>query len=345
MLRPDPIEEELQAHFEALVGERLEAGDTPEEAARFARLRLGHRVAIEEEVRGLSLYHRLEAVLRHGRFALRSFHRHGGAYVLATVILSIGIALSVALFSVVDAVVFASLPYPDQDRVHLIWKTDPKNQRHLVGELAYPELADLQATIPGIEAVGLFPAAPYGNGRVLQVGKDDAVQLESCPASPDFFRALGVKPAIGRDFEAADSAAGAARVVILSDRVWNSRFGARRGVVNEPVMLNGRAHTVIGVMPAEFDFPRGMGLWVNLPAAKQRGMTWLQAVARVKPGVDRSQLQRAVDRTFQIQISDYPKEYVASQRAVVTPIDEFLTGTSKPQLLLSLITTVRLKVE
>jgi putative ABC transport system permease protein len=342
MLEKDPIDEELQAHFEALVEERIEAGDSPEEAARWARHRLGHRAAIEEEVRSLSLRHRVEAVVRHSQFALRSFHRHGGAYVLATVILSIGIALSVALFSLVDAVVFASLPYPDQDRVHLIWKTDPKNQPHLVGELAYPELGDLQSTIPGIEAVGLFPAAPYGNGRVLQVEKNEAVQLESCPASPDFFRALGVKPAIGRDFEAGDSAAGAARVVILSDRVWRERFGGRPGVVNEPVMLNGRAHTVIGVMPAGFDFPRGMGLWVNLPAAKMRGMTWLQAVARVKPGVDRDQLQRAVDRTFRMQIVDHPKEYVASQRAVVTPIDEFLTGTSKPQLLLSLIASVLL---
>ncbi|MBL8237214.1 MAG: ABC transporter permease [Bryobacterales bacterium] len=328
----DPIDEELREHFEALRHERLAAGDTEEQATRFARHRLGHVVAIGEEVRGLSWFHRADAIWRHGRFALRSFHRHGGAYLLATAILSIGIALSVAVFSLVDAVVLAPLPIPEQDRVHLLWKTDPLNSPRLVGEMAYPELADLQATMPEWEHVALFPAAPYGNGRVLQTGTGDPIQIESCPATPAFFKALGVAPAMGRDFEPGDTAP----VVVLSDRVWREQFGGRADVVNTQVRLNGRGHTVIGVMPPAFDFPRGVGLWVNLPASIKRSMIWLQAVGRARPGVSRQQLQASADRTFRMQVTDHPDEYVNSQRSVVTPIAEFLTGSSKTQLLLSL---------
>ena len=178
---------------------------------------------------------------------------------LATAILSVGIALSVAVFSLVDAVVLAPLPFAEQERVHMIWKTDPLNQPHLVGEMAYPELADLQATMPELEHVALFPAAPYGNGRVLQTGVGDPIQLESCPATPDFFRALGVRPVMGRGFEVRDAGAGAAPVVVLSDRVWRRAVRARADVINQQVRLNGRAHTIVGVMPRSFDFPRGMG--------------------------------------------------------------------------------------
>jgi predicted permease len=342
MWGPDPIDEELREHLEALRQERLEAGDSPEEALRYARHRLGHAPAIREEVRDLSLYHRAESAVRHVRFALRSFRRHGGAYILATAILGIGIALSVAVFSLVDAVVFAPLPIPQQERVHLIWKTDPGNQPHLVGELAYAELADLQTNMPEIQQVALFPAAPYGNGRVLQVGGEDPVQIESCPTTPDFFRVMDAQPVLGRGFAPGDSAAGAAPVVVLSHRVWHKHFGARRDIIHQPVRLNGRGHTVIGVMPPEFDFPRGIGLWVNMAANNERGATWLQAVARVSPGVTREQLQASANRTFQLQASEHPKEYLATQRAVVTPVAEFTTGTARVQLLLALLASLLL---
>ncbi|MBM3783350.1 MAG: hypothetical protein FJW30_03265 [Acidobacteria bacterium] len=119
-LRRDPIDRELEEHFELLRQERLEAGDTPEQAARHARWKLGPAPAIGQEVRGQSLRHRGESAARYARFALRSYGRHGGAYMLATAILSLGIGLSVALFSVVEAVVLAPLPYPAQDRIHMI---------------------------------------------------------------------------------------------------------------------------------------------------------------------------------------------------------------------------------
>lgn len=338
----DPVEEELAEHFELLRQERLEAGDTPAEAARNARLRLGNPAAIREEVRASRWRHRAEMAARHTRLAFRSFARHGDAFRPAVAILAIGIALSVALFSIVKAVILAPLGIPNQDQVHLLWKTDPANQAHLVGELAYPELHDLSAGLPGAAAVALFPAAPYGNGRTLQTSTGDPVQIESCPASPAFFDVLGIAPALGRAFLPADSAPGAENVVILSDSVWRQQFQSRPSAVNEMVRLNGRPHRIIGVMPSGFQFPRQVGLWVNLPAANRRGMTWLQAIVRLRPGVPREALETAANQVFRLQTTQHPGQYAATQRAAVKPLAHFLTGDAHRQLLLSLGATLLL---
>lgn len=329
----DPIHEEMEFHFAELVRERLAAGDSALEAERYAHQRLGSRIRIQEEVRDQSAYHRLETIVRHARFALRSFGHHGGAYLLATSILALGIGLSVAMFSLVHAVVLSPLPFLAQDQVHMVWKMDAQVGESTVGELAYPELADLQANAK-VDSVALIPAALYGNGRVLQNGTDEPVQIESCPTSVGLFKVLGVAPAIGRDFNARD--VGGAPVVILSDPVWRRHFAARRDVVGQMTRLNGVGHTIIGVMPPEVDFPKGAGLWLLLRPDTNRGMTWLQAVARTRPEVSQEALRSAMKKTFRTQVIDYPEVYSRTQGAVVTPVADFLTGSSKAHLYLSL---------
>ena len=286
--------------------------------------------------------HQFEMMVRDARFAVRSCAKRGGAYLWATIILAVGIGLSVAMFSLVEAVLLNPLPFPDQGNVHLIWKTDLQLHDQLVGELALPELDDLRTNIPGVEHVALIPAALYGNGRVLQTGTQDPVQIETCPTSADLFRVLQIKPTIGRDFETSDQDSGAAPVVILSDRVWREHFNAKREAVGQIVRLNGIGHTVIAVMPPELDFPRGARLWVPLRTDLRRGATWLIAVARTKGSHDK--LQQAADRTFQIQADTFPKEYTPSQRGVVTPIADYLTGTSKAHLTISLLASLLLLV-
>ena len=342
--RRDPIDEELADHLERLKQERLAVGDSENEAIAFARRRLGNLALVQDEVRDLRLRDRLDSVARHIRFALRSFGHHGGAYLLATGILALGIGLSVAMFSLVQAVVLAPLPFPEQDRIHLIWKHDKQVKHVEVGELAYPELADLQTGLKEVEAVALMPAALYGNGRVLQAASGEPVQIETCPATPDFFRVLGVKPALGRDFQASDEGKGAAPVVMLSDAVWREHFGARREAIGEVVRLNSIGHTVIGVMAPAVNFPRGAGLWVPLSTTTQRSTIWLQAVARVRPGVSRERLTGVVDHLFVEQYRQYPQEYSRTQGGMVTPLAEFLLGSSRTQLLLSLAASLFLLI-
>jgi len=227
----------------------------------------------------------LENGARHVLIALRTLFRHKGVYFSAIGILALGIGMSVAMFSLVDAVLLRPLPFPEQELIQVIWKTDPAAGAPFV-ELAYPELRDLQENIHGFQYVAVMPTTLYGYGKVLQAGNADPVQVESTPVSHDFFRVLGVSPVLGRDFTSSDEQVGAAPVVVVSDWVWRAHLGANRNIVGQMIRLNGQGHTVIGVMARGVDFPRGAGLWIPLGidrrVVERRTATFLQAIARVK---------------------------------------------------------------
>ena len=277
----------------------------------------------------------IEAGARHLRHALRTVLRKKTAYLSATAILALGIGMSVAMFSLVDAVLLRPLPFPHQGSIHLIWKVDPLAGTH-VEELAYPELRDLQEGVPDFEAVAVMPTSLYGYARVLQTGATEPVQIESAPVSHDFFRVLGVSPVLGRGFTNSDERVGAPPVVVLSDAVWRHQFGADPRVVGQMIRLNGQGHTVIGVMERGVNFPRGVGLWIPLGVepriVERRGATFLQAIARAKSGVSRDRIAVEVNAVFQRVAAEHPEQYTRSQRAVVTRLVEYWTGSARLHL-------------
>ena len=271
----------------------------------------------------------------HLRIAVRTLLRNKSAYVSATAILALGIGMSAAMFSLVDAVLLRPLPFPNQESIQVIWKIDPLAGIH-VEELAYPELRDLQESIPDFEFVALMPTSLYGYSRILQNGKAEPVQIESSPVSHDFFRVLGVSPALGRDFNDSDERVGAPPVVIVSDSVWRNQLGRDRNIVGRVIRLNGQGYTVIGVMAAGVEFPRGAGLWIPLGVDRDvvysRGATFLQAIARTKPTVSRKRIIAEVNAVFQRVAADHPEAYTRSQQGVVTTLVEYWTGSSRLHL-------------
>src|SRR5215468_3952036 len=150
--------------------------------------------------------------------AVKAVLRYRKTSLPAAAILALGIGMSVAMFSLVDAVLLRPLPFPRQQSIEVIWKADPRAGRY-VEELAYPELRDLQENIVDFEYVAVMPTSLYGYARVLQIGNAEPVQIENAPVSHDFFRVLGVSPVLGRDFRDSDERVGAAPVVMVSDRV------------------------------------------------------------------------------------------------------------------------------
>src|ERR1700733_4207237 len=202
-------------------------------------------------------------MIRHLRLAIRTLLRNKAAYLSAAAILALGIGMGVAMFSLVEAVLLRPLPFPQQESIQLIWKVDPQAGSH-VEELAYPELRDLQESILEFEYVAVMPTSLYGYSRILQNGKAEPVQIESAPVSHDFFKVLGISPVLGRDFSSSDERVGAPPVVVISDRVWRNQLGADSKIVGRMIRLNGQGHTVIGVMAAGVEFPRGAGLWIPL---------------------------------------------------------------------------------
>src|SRR5580698_5325821 len=182
---------------------------------------------------------------RHLRLAARTLLRNKAAYLFAVAILALGIGMSVAMISLVDAVLLRPLPFPRQESIQVIWKVDPLAGTH-VEELAYPELGDLQRNIQDFEYVAVMPTSLYGYGKVLQTGKAEPVQIESAPVSHDFFRVLGVSPVLGRAFTSSDERVGAPPVVVLSQRVWRNELGSDPRIVGRIVRLNGQGYSVIG---------------------------------------------------------------------------------------------------
>jgi putative ABC transport system permease protein len=283
---------------------------------------------------------------RHLRLAFRTLARRG-AYLSAMAILALGIGMSVAMFSLVDAVLLRPLPFPGQQSIEVIWKTDSLAGVR-VGELAYPELRDLQENIPDFLYVAAMPTSLYGYGRVIQAGKSEPLQVESAPVSHDFFRVLGVAPAFGRDFTASDEQVDAAPVVVLSDRVWREQLGADRHIVGQIIRLNGQGTTVIGVMAPGVEFPRGAGLWIPLGVdrhvVESRRATFLQAIARIRPGRSRSRIAAQVNALFTRLAADHPDAYSRSQQAVVTPLTEYWTGSARLHLWIMLAASALLLI-
>ena len=251
------------------------------------------------------------------------------------------------MFSLVDAVLLRPLPFPRQESLQVIWKVDPQAGNH-TEELSFSELRDLQENIRDFEYVAVMPTSLYGYARVLQIGTAEPVQIESTPVSYDFFRVLGVSPVLGRNFASSDEQVGAPPVVVLSDRVWREQLGADPGIIGRMIRLNGSGHTVIGVMGPGIEFPRGVGLWLPLGVEKRiverRGVTFLQAIARAKPGLSREHISDQVRALFKRLVSDYPKVYSPSQEGVVTPLVEYWTGSARVHLWIMLCASLLLLV-
>lgn len=270
------LDEELQFHLSEEEEERIESGSTLTDARYEARRSLGNRPLVKEETRKVNRFLPIDLLFRNMRFALRTFRKHSSAYVFAICVLALGIGMSTAVFSLVQAVLLRPLPFPKQDSIRVIWKENRKIGAPLV-ELAYPELWDLQS-VKALESVAVMPTTLYGYGKVIQVGSREPVQVESAPVSHDFFRTLGVSPMLGRDFTADDEHEGAAAVAILSYGVWQRHFDADKAILGKQIRMNGIGCTIIGIMNPEIDFPRDAGLWVPLGVnqmKERRGATYL----------------------------------------------------------------------
>ena len=331
----DDLDAELQFHLDRLTDQHVRAGKAPGEARRLARIALGGVSQVKEQCRESWGVSWINTLVRDLGSALVRMRRYPRSAAVVESSLALGIGMSVAMFSLVDAVLLRPLPFPDQDSIYVIQKADPLAGTH-VEELAYPELVDLQESIQGFEYVAATPTSLYGNARVLETGTADPVQLEASPVSHDFFRVLGVSPSLGRGFTDSDERVGAPPVVVISDGTWREHLGADPGIIGRTVRLNGQGHTVIGVMAPGVEFPRGAALWVPLGIEQRiierRGATFLQAVARAKPGYSRKQVDSDVSALFKRLASEYPEAYSSSQRGVVIPLVNYWTGSARIHL-------------
>jgi len=277
------------------------------------------------------------------RFGVRMLSKSPNYTLIAVITLALGIGANTAIFSVVHTVLLRPLPFAEQERLVMLWKRDTTSSSPFV-ELALAEVRDWQRQSRSFSSIAVMPATVYGYGYVL-TGRGEAVQLESARVSGSFFSMLGARPAYGRVFNESDDVVNGPKVVILSDRVWRERFNADPNIIGQSITLTEGAHTVVGVMPSKFEFPKGVDLWLPIRtamparAAESRGSTFLLAVGRLKPEVTLTQAEAEMNTVIARIAAQHPETEAAGHRVVITPLAAYLFGDARPALWLLLAAT------
>ena len=225
----------------------------------------------------------MDTLHRNLRTALRKLRRSPLFTSLAIFTLALGIGANSAIFSVVDSVLIQPLPYPEADRLVGVWYTAPgigiEEMTH--SESTYLLTREHQRVF---EDLGI-----YQEQSATLTGDGDPVRLESASVTPSLFPVLGIEPTLGRGFLEEEGSPGTEPVVLLSHGLWNRRFGARSDLLGETVLIEGVHRRVVGIMPADFRFPRPeTDLWTPLvidPADLRMGDFNYTGIARLLPGI------------------------------------------------------------
>ena len=328
----DELEEEMMFHREEKEKELRDEGMAPEAAHRAAVRQFGNDTLLKEQSYEIVGF-RLETVWQDFRFSIRQLRRSPGFAITAVLMLALGIGASVAIFAFVDAALIKPLPYRDPNRLVDV------NERVAMfprSNLSYQDYIDWKKMNKVFSAMEAYT----GTGYLLNT----ASGTEPVPAarvSDGFFRVLGVKPVLGRDFYAGEDLPGAPETVMLSYDTWQTRFGGRKDVIGESVRLSGVPTTIIGVLPASFQFaPRGKAeFWSTLHTLnnceKRRGCHNLYGVARLKDGVTVQAALAdvtAVAKQLEVQYPDTNRD----QGASLMPLYEEIVGDIRPILLVLL---------
>ena len=278
----------------------------------------------------------MQALLKDIRYGIRGLAKRPGFAAVVILTLALGVGANTAIFSIVYGVLLRPLPFPEQERLVVAWEKDTTANTPFV-ELSVAETRDWQAQNQSFTSLAAMPTTVYGYGYVL-TGRGDAVQLESAKVSGSFFSILGAQASLGRVFNESDDQANAPNVVVLSDRLWRERFNSDAHIVGQTITLNQQGFTVLGVMPANFEFPKGVDLWKPLLASmdprllENRGATYLQVIGRLKPGVTLPQAEAELNTIIARVAAQHPETQAGGYRVVLTPLSDHLFGNAKPAL-------------
>jgi putative ABC transport system permease protein len=300
-------------HFFEETRAALEAdGLSPDEARRTARLELGDTLVVREQIRASGWEHLVETLLTDLRYGARRLRASPGFAIVSVVTLALGIGASTAIFAAVNPVLFEPLPYPNAGRITMIWDTGRDGARNDVTFGTYRELVERSRSFDAIAV--MRPWQP------TLIGSAEPERLDGQRVSAGYFRALGVSPTLGRDFEPADDQLNGPQVVILSHALWQRRFNSDPTMLGRHITLDDQSYTVIGVMPADFEnvlLPSAQ-LWSPLQydlSLPPQGREWghhLRMVGRLEADVRIERAAEELDSIAQTTVSEFSRPRWAS---------------------------------
>jgi len=278
------LDAELQSHLAMSIDAFLQRGESVEEATRHARAEFGNVMTVREVTRDAWPYESVHRLVQDVRYALRGLARAPGFAVVAVTTLALGIGANTAIFSVLNGVLLAPLPYPRGDRLVSVSSQFPQ-----YGFGKFPldptEFVELRARNRALEEVGAYEA-----GAVNVGAEDGPTRVPSAVASASLFSAVRVPPVRGRAFDSTDMLPSAPPVAVLSAELWTGTFGGRP-MVGQRIRIDNVETTVVGIMPPGFDVEdQNVRIWLPLkidPAQPRQysGLHSLSLIGRLKDGV------------------------------------------------------------
>lgn len=272
----------------------------------------------------------LDDIWRDLRFGLRSLLRSPGFAVVAILCLALGIGANAALFSVLNAVLLRPLPFTEPDRLVRIFETFGEGGQ---GSVSVPNFRDWAEQSTGFEQIAAYQ---MGSRNLQSTG--DPERIRAVEATSNLFSLLGARPLLGRAFDPEMDEPGKTKVAVVSEELWRTRLGGDPSLVGGTVRLDGTPYTVIGVMPALFDFPAGESstdVWVlfepSPEVASARGSHFLAVVGRLKSGITLEQATAQLVTVAAEIEKDHPAEQTG-RSVIAQPLRETIVGRVRPAL-------------
>ena len=344
------MDAELRFHIESYCDQLVREGVPREEAERRAQLEFGQMTGIKESCRDARGTNLAESTWQDALYGLRLLRRNAAFGCVAISTLALGIGATAAVFSLVNAVLLRALPYGNAGRLVFLYEPVP----HISGvplETWAPfngDFYDWQRQNRSFSSMAMFTS-----NSVNLTADNASTRVNGSRVTGDFFRTLGVGAELGRVIDERDDQPAQARVVVISHRLWQSRFGAARNVIGTGLTLNARPYRIIGVMPAGFAFPHGAecletagkrtDLWTPLAlTAEQRAArdeSPGDTIALLRPGVPAERAAAELNALTAPLDRLHPKELQGSH-VVVRPVAATVTGGSRRPLLIFLAAVV-----
>ena len=275
------LADEMAFHLHMRAEDARRRGLAPADAAAASRRQFGNPTALRETSRELWTFRWIESFSRDIRLGLRLLMRQPGFTAVAVLTLALGIGATSAIFSFVDGVLLRPLPYPEANRIVLLWEKPPGGLRNGISALNF---LDWQTSSTSFSSLTATTVRPMTLG-----GIDEPTRLRVARVSPSYFDTYGIHPLFGPGFQPDEDQPGRDHVVVLQHKVWVSQFGADSTLPGRAITLDGEAYTVVGVMPDNSPFERGFTqAWRPIaftPGERTRDFHWLLAVGRLRPGV------------------------------------------------------------
>jgi putative ABC transport system permease protein len=332
------LSEELSGALELLTETKVKQGLSPQQARRAALIELGGVEQVKERVRDIRMGHYLDTQWRDLRYTALVLRKNPGFAVIAIITLALGIGASAAIFSVVNTVLLQPLPFVAPER--LVWIGGWARNLHTMDAGVTPaDFVDYRQQSRSFESF----AASISEGVAMNLtGVGEPERLQGALVTSEYLGVFGVKAELGQIFGPDEAPERQGRVAVLSHGLWVRRFGADPSIINKTVTLDGNSHTIIAVMPPQFQYPADVEVWVPFSIdgppqspMRSRELHFLRPIARLKPGVTIAEAQADVETIAAGLEAQYPRTNKDFSLHLV-PLQDRIVGNIRPTLLILL---------